>query len=138
MENLDKLVLEAFLPNKILSWFDVKGCQVETNDIKIILEEKNIPPISEKDKEKNIISKGFKEITITDFPIRGKRSLITLRRRYWQIEGEKELLKRDLRLDFPGTQLEKEFALFLKEDGGRQSGLAHFYRQVSLPPSERI
>jgi len=138
MENLDKLVLEAFLPSKILSWFDVKGYQVETNDIRIILEEKNIPPTPEKFKNRSIISKGFTEITITDFPIRGKRALLTFRRRRWQIEGEKELLKRDLKLDFPGTQLEKEFALFLKEDGGRQSGLAHFYRQVSLPPSERI
>ncbi|MDO8592456.1 MAG: hypothetical protein Q7R92_01615, partial [bacterium] len=45
--------------------------------------------------------------------------------------GQKELLKRDIQLNFPGTQLEKEFADFLKEDGGRESGLADFYRQVS-------
>ena len=79
MENLDKLVLEVFLPSKILSWFDVKGCQVERNDIRIILEEKNISPTPEKFKNRSIISKGFTEITITDFPIRGKRSLIALR-----------------------------------------------------------
>jgi len=79
MENLDKLVLESFLPSKILTWFDVKGYQVETNDIRIILEEKNIPPTPEKFKNRSIISKGFTEITITDFPIRGKRSLIALR-----------------------------------------------------------
>jgi hypothetical protein len=138
MENFNKLVLEALLPGGVLNWFEVKGCQVETNDVRIILEENNNPPIPEKFKDRNIISKGFKDITITDFPIRGKRTLITFRRRYWKVEGQENYLKRDIQLVFPGTQLEKEFALFLKEDGGRQSGLAHFYRQVSLPPTERI
>ncbi len=135
---IDKSVLEVFLPSKILEWFDLVKAEKKQEDICLTLEEKNLPPTPPQHIGKSILSKGFYDITITDFPIRGKRALLTFRRRRWQIEGEKELLKRDLKLDFPGTQLEKEFALFLKEDGGRQSGLAHFYRQVSLPPSERI
>ena len=131
-------ILELILPEGIFEWFDIAGGDRDENDLRIILEEKNIPPIKEELKDKKVISKGFKEITITDFPIRGRRTLLTFRRRYWQAEGQKELLKRDIQLNFPGTQLEKEFADFLKEDGGRESGLADFYRQVSSPPGKRI
>ena len=90
------------------------------------------------DKHKKVETKGFTDITITDFPIRGRRALLTFRRRYWQIEGEEQYLKRDIQLCFPGTQLEQEFAYFLKEDGGRASGLAGFYRRVAAPPDQRI
>lgn len=134
----EKKILELFLPEGILEWFEIAGGDKKENDLRIILEEKNTPPLREELKNKKIISKGFKEITITDFPIRGRRTLLTFRRRYWQVEGQKELLKRDIQLNFPGTQLEKEFADFLKEDGGRECGLARFYRQVSLPPGKRI
>lgn len=136
--SFERSILKLILPKGILEWFDIAGGDMNENVLRIILEEKNIPPIAEELKDKKIISKGFKEITITDFPIRGRRTLLTFRRRYWQIEGQKELLKRDINLNFPGTQLEKEFADFLKEDGGRESGLANFYRQVSAPPGERI
>ena len=135
---IEKSILELILPEGILEWFDLAGGDRNENDLRIILEEKNLPPITEELKNKTIISKGFKEITITDFPIRGRRTLLTFRRRYWQAEGQIELLKRDIPLNFPGTQLEKEFADFLKEDGGRKSGLANFYRQVSSPPGQRI
>lgn len=136
MENNN--ALELFLPDGTLEWFEVKSWAKKENDICIVLEEKNIPPIKEKFKNRNVFSKGFFDITITDFPIRGRRGLLTFRRRYWQIEGEKKLLKRDINLCFPGTQLDKEFACFLKEDGGRRSGLAKFYRKVSVPPDQRI
>ena len=66
---------------------------------------------------KKILARKFHEITITDFPIRGRRTLLTFRRRYWKIEGEEKYLKRDIKLVFPGTQLELEFANFLKENG---------------------
>jgi len=63
---------------------------------------------------------------------------LTFRRRYWKIERQKEYLKRDIQLSFLGTQLEKEFADFLKEDGGRGTILANFYRKVSANPDQRI
>ena len=134
----EKTVLELFFPKGVFEWFNVKSWDKNENDISIILEEKNTQPLTEKNKNKKIISKGFKDITITDFPIRGRRSLLTFKRRIWQIEGEKEYLKRDIKLCFPGTQLEKEFADFLKEDGGRGTILAGFYRKVSTDPSQRI
>jgi len=134
----EKSILKLFFPEGVFEWFDIAEGDMGENDLRIILEEKNIPPITEGLKDKNIISKGFKDITITDFPIRGRRTLLTFRRRYWQAEGQKELLKREIKFNFPGTQLNNEFALFLKEDGGRKSGLSEFYRKVSSPPGERI
>jgi len=135
---IDSSILEVFLPEGTFDYFDLVNSEKNGNDIKIVLEERNIPPVREEDKEKKIISKGFYDITITDFPIRGRRALLKFRRRRWQVEGKKELLKRDIKLTAGGTQLEKEFANFLKEDGGRESGLSEFYRRVSADPSQRI
>ncbi|MCX6799764.1 MAG: hypothetical protein NT091_01310 [Candidatus Falkowbacteria bacterium] len=131
-------ILELFLPKDILEWFDSVGGEKNENEIHLIFKEKNIPPITEADKNKKVVFKGYKEFTVTDFPIRGRRALLTFKRRYWQIEGQKEYLKRDIQLSFPGTQLEKEFADFLKEDGGRGTLLANFYRKVSENSSQGI
>jgi len=138
MENKERLVFELIFPEGVFEWFDIVEGSKDENNIRITLEEKNIPPLLEENKDKKITAADFKEITITDFPIRGRRTLLTFKRRYWKIEGQKEYLKRDIKLCFPCTQLEKEFAIFLKEDGGRSSGLAGFYRKVSKNPGEGI
>jgi len=39
---------------------------------------------------------------------------------------------------FPGTQLATEFADFLKDDGGRGTILAGFYRKMSTPPRQGV
>ena len=127
----EKKVLELILPEGIFEWFEIIESSKDEKYLKIILEEKNIPPLTIEHQGKKVTTRGFTEITITDFPIRGRRTLITFKRRYWQIEGEDKYLKRDIKLIFPGTQLEKEFAIFLKDDGGRGTILAKFYCQVS-------
>ncbi|MCK5161453.1 MAG: transposase [Candidatus Aureabacteria bacterium] len=80
-----------------------------------MLEEKNIPPLPPLYNNNKIISKGFKNITLSDYPIRGRKTLLIFKRRYWKIEGEEKLLKRDIKLTAEGTLLEKEFAEFLKK-----------------------
>ena len=135
---IQQKVLEIIFPKGVFEWFNLVDGEVDNEDIRITLEEKDFPPLTKENKNKKIIARKFHDITITDFPIRGKRTLLTFRRRYWKIEGQKEYLKRDIQLSFLGTQLEKEFADFLKEDGGKKSGLANFYRQVSSPARERI
>lgn len=124
---MEKKFLELVLPEGIFEWFDITECSKDERDLKVVLEEKNIPPVTGELKKERIISKGFKEITITDFPIRDRRTLLTFRRRYWKIDGQKELLKRDIQLNFPGTQLEKEFADFLKEARRNNSDIAREY-----------
>ena len=138
MATPEKSILKLIFPEGVFEWFDVVGGKMDEENFQIILKEKNLPPIEKEDKNKKVFTKGFTNITITDFPIRGRRTLITFKRRYWQVEGRKEYLKRNIKLCFPGTQLEKEFANFLKEDGGRGTLLAGFYRKVSAPPDKRI
>ncbi len=132
---IQQKALELIFPKGVFEWFNLTDATIDGEDIKITLEEKDNPPIAENQK---ITARKFHDITITDFPIRGRRSLLTFRRRYWRIEGQSKYLKRNIPLAFPGTQLEKEFADFLKEDGGRGTILAGFYRKVSKDPSERI
>lgn len=133
MINLEKKTLEIFFPKDTFEWFDVIESNVVGDDVLITLQEKNIPPIADADKEKKVEAKGFAEITITDFPIRGKRALLTFRRRYWQVEGQTEYLKRDLKLNFPGTQLEQEFAVFLKESSRDVADLADMLGYTKPP-----
>ena len=114
---IEQSILQIVFPEKVFEWFDVTSGENDGQEVRIVFEEKNIPPIPARHKNKQILSKGFTDITITDFPLRGRRTVLTFRRRYWQIEGEPELLKRDIRLVFPGTQLEQEFADFLKARG---------------------
>lgn len=107
--------IEVFLPEDTLTWFDLTDAKKNENETHVVLEEKNNPPLPTWYNGETITSKGFKDITITDFPIRGKKGLLTFRRRYWKIEGQEMLLKRDIKLAAEGTLLEKEFADFLKE-----------------------
>jgi hypothetical protein len=136
--HITKEIFDCIFPQGVSEWFELKEGRSDTQNVYVTLEEKDIPPLTDALKDKKILARKFHDITITDFPLRGRRTLLTFRRRYWQIEGEEKYLKRDMRLTFPGTQLETEFANFLKEDGGAASGLSRFYRSVAKPPGQRI
>lgn len=112
---IDQQVLSLFLPEKTLLFFDIVSGGKTDSSIQITLEEKNDPPLKEHHHGKPVLSKGFYDITIEDFPARGRRVSLTFRRRRWQVGDE--LLKRSIELAAPGTQLEKEFADFLKARG---------------------
>lgn len=136
--NITTQIFELIFPQGVSEWFELKEGRSDEENVYITLEEKDDPPLRDAMRDKKILARKFHDITITDFPLRGKRTLLTFRRRYWKIEGEATYLKRDIQLIFPGTQLETEFANFLKEDGGKSTGLAGFYRRVSAPPNQRI
>src|SRR3990167_5042240 len=108
-------VFSLFLPEGVLQWFDVVSGTKTEHDLHVTLEEKNLPPINENSRGKHVESKGFTDITVEDFPVRGRKTTLTFRRRYWKVEGQETLLKRDIQLVWEGTHLEKEFAAFLKE-----------------------
>jgi hypothetical protein len=115
-------ILDLIFPKGTSEWFELKdGWREEEEEFKgtthIVLQEKDIPPFTEENKHKKIIARKFHEITINDYPLRGRKTLVTFRRRYWKVEGEEKYLKRDIKLTSKGTQLETEFGNFLKEDG---------------------
>ena len=114
MVDPERDAFSLFLPNGVLDWFTVVSSAKTAGTLQIIFEEKNIPPITEDIRGCHVESKGFKEITVGDFPVRGRKTMLLFRRRVWKVEGREELLKRDIQLIWEGTQLEKEFAAFLK------------------------
>jgi hypothetical protein len=103
-----------FLPDDTLTYFDVVASSKTATDVTITLEEKNNPPLEKRHEGLSVESKGFKDLTITDFPARGRKTVLTFRRRRWRVGTE--ILKRDIDLRSPGTLLEREFGLFLKTD----------------------
>ncbi len=109
---IKKEVFELVFPQGTFEWFEITDGSSDAENTYITLTEKDIPPLGKGDERKQILARKFHDITITDFPLRGKRTLLTFRRRYWKIEGQKEYLKRDIQLAFAGTQLEQEFAVF--------------------------
>ena len=112
MEKLQELA-ELLLPEGILEYFDYESYIKENKEITITLVEKNIvPKLPEEYRDKKVRQKGFKDIRVDDFPLRGKKVRLLLRRRVWQIEGESKLFKREIPTTYPGTKLEKEFAIF--------------------------
>lgn len=125
--------LEMIFPPGTFEWFELTESKSDEENLYFTFVEKDIPPT-----DKEVIARKFHEITITDFPIREKRTLLTFRRRYWKVAGQKEYVKRDIELAFPGTQLASEFANFLKEDGGRGTLLAGHYRKMAAPPGESV
>jgi hypothetical protein len=116
---LSKELFELIFPQGIFDWFELRRGKSDKAITRITFVEKDLPPLTLDNQDKKVIARKFHDITISDFPLRGKKVLLTFRRRYWKIEGQKEYLKRDIQLTFPGTQLEKKFAIFLKAHSGR-------------------
>jgi len=119
--------LALILPDKALDYFDLVESSLVDDEVRFTLVEKNIPP-----KHEGATPRFHKyhDLMVSDFPIRGKRSMLTLRRRYWKVDGQKELLTNDIPLVFPGTKLEKDFAVFLKGSGRDRAGLLGKYRDL--------
>lgn len=113
---LTKEMFELIFPEGLFDWFELTDGKSDEQQVSFTLTEKDLPPLSTP--HPAIVARKFHNVTITDFPLRGKRTLLTFRRRYWKLAGQAEYLKRDIPLCCPGTQLEKAFADFLKAASG--------------------
>jgi hypothetical protein len=117
-EDIYKLILPAgLLEHFILS--EVKElCRI--SDKKLIyelhLEEKNVlHNVSDKSQYE---SKGFTQITVQDFPLRGKDVFLVIRRRRWRNKSNpKDIVRNDYSYIAEGSKLTKELADFLKGTG---------------------
>jgi hypothetical protein len=66
-------------------------------------------------------SKGFTEVTIQDFPIRGKAVYLVLRRRRWRHkQNAKDIIRNDFSYVAEGSVLTQELSNFLKGTGRYQ------------------
>lgn len=110
---MDTKLASYLLPEGILEYFYISRHTSSNEKIHFYLEEKNLPP----EEYKSVVahSKGFSpEITIEDFPLRGKSVLLHIRRRRWTLVDSGQIVKRDWNLIAKGTRITSEFASFLK------------------------
>jgi len=109
----EKELLEFLLPEGVLEYFEVRDMVSKNNQYHIHLEEKNIHPAQFKGIK--LSSKGFyEEVTVQDFPLRGKPCYLKVRRRKWLNESTRLNVSRDWNLVAEGTRMTEEFASFLK------------------------
>lgn len=102
------------LPEGLLGYFDIAHVSKEPDGkVHIFLEEKNEPSVEFK--EQLLHSKGFlPEIEVQDFPVRGKKLYLHIKRRRWEVKSNGDIVSRDWRLVQSGTRMTAEFAAFLK------------------------
>lgn len=118
---LEKNFLDLILPQGILDYFLLTDFTSAVSEVNIYLEERNLVP-SEYQKDK-LTSKGFfEEITVQDFPLRGKAVYLHIRRRRWLNQTTGYVVFRDWDLVARGTRMTTEFASFLKAISRYPSG----------------
>lgn len=123
----EKELLWAILPDGFEECFEVESFEKSEKKFRIVLVEKNILP-KEMPKEyqgKKVINTVLNDVLMEDFSIRGRKTEIILRRRWWKFKGVPRMLMRSMDLFHPSMRYNKEFAVFLKEldrslSGGNQ------------------
>jgi hypothetical protein len=104
------------LPESISEYFELitlnKDDQKEVMDL--YLQEINTIPVEFS--TARLTSKGFfEEVTIQDFPIRGYKVFLHVKRRRWLNEDTGQVVYRNWDVIAKGTRITKDFAAFLKE-----------------------
>ena len=107
-------LLKLFLPEILIEHFDLINSKTEEETLHLFFEEQNKPPVEHASKV--LISKGFHdEITVQDFPLRGKKVFLHIKRRRWTEKQTNLIVQRDWNLVSKGSRMTEEFAAFLKE-----------------------
>lgn len=113
MVNTDA-ILRLLLPEFLIDFFNITATGNQNGVLHIFFEEKNAIP--EELKSRTLNSKGFMpEITVEDFPLRGKSVKLHIKRRRWLDMNSKEIVQRDWNLVASGTRMTQDFAEFLKK-----------------------
>lgn len=113
MDNNYRQLAELFLPAGILDYFELTNVLKDSKGINIFLEEKNIVPAEYK--AVLLHSKGFlPQVEVQDFPIRGHKVALCIKRRRWELVSTGQIITRDWSLVREGTRMTTEFGLFLK------------------------
>ncbi len=112
-----QLLANLVLPSGILDYFSISKIDQTPEVYSIYLEENNQIPIEYS--HDKLVSKGFyEEVNIQDFPIRGNKVYLHIRRRRWINQTTGDIVSRDWDLVAKGTRMTEEFASFLKELAG--------------------
>ena len=87
---------------------------METNGYRLLLPEGTLDYFDIVD-VKETESKGFYDpVVVQDFPLRGKKVFLNIRRRRWILKSDNSYISRNWRMVAAGTRLTQDFASFLK------------------------
>ena len=119
-------IYDTFLPAGLLAHFTITTL-LELGDVKdktmffeIHLEENN--EILGVYNSALYESKGFTEVTLQDFPIRGKAVYLKIKRRRWRLKTDPaKIIRNDFHFVAEGAGFTRELSDFLK-DSGRYKG----------------
>ncbi|MBD0405515.1 hypothetical protein [Flammeovirga sp. EKP202] len=106
-------LLALFFPEGMLDYFEIEDYTNSSTELQIYLKEKDIPPVEYS--HLSLQKRGFHNPkTIEDFPIRGKKVKLIVKRRRWAEKDNHLKLSRDWKLVAKGTRMSEEYASFLK------------------------
>ncbi len=107
-------LLKLLLPEYLVEYFDIIEFKDDEGLLHLYFEEKNTVP--KEFSKLHLQSKGFhSEITVDDFPLRGKPVKLHIKRRRWTDTKSGNILQRDWNLIAKGTRMTQDFAEFLKK-----------------------
>ena len=113
VKNAYEILVRLLLPQGILDFFELTNVTQTDIGLQLYLEEKNIIPLEYQ--EQKLESKGFlPEIMVQDFPIRGQKVNLHIKRRRWEVKDTGEIITRDWKLVSKGARITTEFGNFLK------------------------
>lgn len=117
-------LLWELLPEGLEEYFEVESFEKDELKFRIVLIEKNVLPVEMPSEYhgKKVINTVLNDMEMDDFPIRGRKCELVLRRRWWKFEDVDRMLMRSIDIFHPGMRLGKEFAAFLKELDRKLSG----------------
>lgn len=120
---MEKEVISHFLPKNLLLHFSITNlvelCEVKSRQsyFEIYLEEHNEILVEGIDASL-YESKGLSEITIQDFPIRGKAVYLKIKRRRWRLKTDSgKIIRNDFTYIAEGSGFTQELSDFLKGTG---------------------
>ncbi len=109
-------LLKLILPTYLVEHFELTKSEQKGEHLHLYFEEKSKTPTEFSDRI--LVSKGFyNEITVQDFPLRGKFVYLHVKRRRWTDKTTGEIVFREWKEIEEGTRMTNEFSAFLKEIG---------------------
>ena len=113
MQDNYRTIVSLLLPEGLLDYFDITEAGATKDGLSIYLEERNIPPVGYTAVQ--LQSKGFHDrIKVEDFPVRGRKAYLYIKRRRWEVKSDGQIISRDWTIVQSGTRMTREFAAFLK------------------------
>ena len=114
MSSAYETLVRLILPEGLLEYFELIDVRPSGNgQLNIYLEEKNHAPSGYE--KSQLESKGFlPETAIQDFPIRGHKVALCIKRRRWEVKETGSIITRDWDLVRKGARMTTEFGTFLK------------------------